>query len=104
MLMLPQARPRSPSPAPCANWEESVVANSIAWPVICKPPIETTSVPTVPEADEESPYEIFHVEPVDFLNVEDFFGSKMVWPVAPEIVALGRDVDHTCEDWLVLRC
>jgi hypothetical protein len=53
----------------------------MAWPVILSPPIVTLSVPTDPEAEEESPYEIFQVSPLEDLNVLDFEESKMVWPV-----------------------
>lgn len=42
------------------------------------PPMVTLSVPTSPEAEDWSPYEIFQVEPVCFLNVDDFLGSKIV--------------------------
>jgi hypothetical protein len=50
----------------------------MAWLLIVSPPIVTLSVPTVPEAEEESPYEIFQLEPFWFLKVEDFEGSKIL--------------------------
>lgn len=62
---------------------------------MARPPRETVSVPTVPEAEEESPYEICHLELLAALKVEDFFGSKIVWPVALEVVAVGSSVDQT---------
>lgn len=62
---------------------------------MARPPRETVSVPTVPEAEEESPYEICHLELLAALKVEDFVGSKIVCPVALEVVALGSSVDQT---------
>jgi hypothetical protein len=44
------------------------------------PPSVTLSVPTVPEAEEESPYEIFHEEPELALNVLDLLESKITCP------------------------
>ena len=35
----------------------------------------TWSVPTVPDAEDESPYEICHFKPLESLYVEDFLGS-----------------------------
>jgi hypothetical protein len=57
----------------------------------------TLSVPTVPEADDESPYEIFHVDPFCVLNVEDLEGSKIVCPVPWDWVDAGSSVDQTYE-------
>lgn len=59
------------------------------------PPMLTVSVPTVPEAEEESPYEICHLEDLEALKVDDFVGSKIVCPVALEVVDLGSCVDQT---------
>lgn len=58
------------------------------------PPIVTLSVPTSPEAEELSPYEIFHCEPVEALKVDDLEGSKIVWP---EVLLIESDnsVDQT---------
>ena len=75
VLMLPQARPRSPSPAPWVNWSDIWFASSTAWFLIVSPPIVTLSVPTVPDAEEESPYEICHFEPFATLYVDDLVGS-----------------------------
>jgi len=50
-------------------------------------------VPTVPEAEELSPYEICQLDPALFLNVLDLVGSKMVWLPA-EVVLFGSSVDH----------
>ena len=61
------------------------------------PPMLTSSVPTVPEAEELSPYEIFQLEPAVFLNVLDFFGSKIVW-LPLEVVLLGSSVDQIYRD------
>lgn len=36
-------------------------------------------MPQSPEAELPSPYEIFHVLPSSFLNVEDLAGLKMMW-------------------------
>jgi len=55
VLMLPKARPRSPSPAPCWNWVERVWASSMDWSLMVRPPSVTFSVPTVPDAEELSP-------------------------------------------------
>ena len=43
--------------------------------MIFKLPRTTLSVPTVPEAEELSPYEIFHVDPELALKVDDFVAS-----------------------------
>lgn len=40
----------------------------------------TVSVPTVPDAEELSPYEIFHVSPEEAFQVLLEDGLKMVWP------------------------
>jgi hypothetical protein len=56
----------------------------------------TLSVPTLPDAVEESPYAIFQVEPLVALKVEDFFGLKIVCPVPWLCVELGSSVDQTC--------
>lgn len=45
---------------------------------MASPPRVTVSVPTVPEAEEESPYEIFHLDVLEALKVDDFAGSKIV--------------------------
>jgi hypothetical protein len=37
-------------------------------------------MPTVPEAEDESPYEICQLDPLWFLKVDDLEGLKMVWP------------------------
>jgi len=58
-----------------------------------RPPTLTLSVPTVPEAEEPSPYVICHVEPGEFWKVLDLEGSKTVWPVVG--VELGSSVDQT---------
>ena len=54
----------------------------------------TLSVPTMPDAEEESPYEICHLELFCSLYVEDFVGSKIVWPVPCERTLEGRSVDQ----------
>ena len=77
VLMLPQARPRRPSPALVVNCCERVSASSMAWFCTVKPPMVMLSVPTVPDAEDWSPYWICHVLPDDSLKVEDFEGSKM---------------------------
>ncbi len=61
-----------------------------------RPPRVMSSVPTVPEAEDASPYEIFQVEPLWFWNVLDLAGSKLVWP-APYWLVMeeGSSVDHT---------
>lgn len=59
-----------------ANCCESCFASSIAWFWILIPPKSSTSVPTSPLADDESPYEIFQVEPSSRLKVLDLVGSK----------------------------
>jgi hypothetical protein len=51
-------------------------------------------VPTVPDADDESPYWICQVEPELFLNVLDFEELKMVWPLPWDWVLLGSSVDQ----------
>ena len=53
----------------------------------------TLSVPTVPDAEELSPYEIFHEEPWVFLKVVDFEESKTVCPVV--LVEDGSSVDQS---------
>ncbi len=50
-------------------------------------------MPTVPDAEELSPSEIFQEEPWVFLNVLDFDGSKTLCPVV--LVDLGNSVDHS---------
>lgn len=62
---------------------------------MASPPRVTVSVPTVPEAEEESPYEICHLEVLEALKVDDFSGLKIVCPVALEVVDLGSFVDQT---------
>jgi hypothetical protein len=97
VLIEGHARPRSPSPVPCWNSVERLFASSIAWFAIVSPPSDTLSVPTVPEAEEPSPYEIFQVEPLDVLKVEDLLESKMVCPLLWLWVAFGSSVDQTCK-------
>lgn len=79
----------------CWNWVERDWASSMACFWMTRPPTLTTSVPTVPEAEEPSPYEIFQDEPEEFWNVLDWVGSKMVWLV-PDVVAEGSSVDQSC--------
>ena len=62
VLMLLQARPRRPSPDGCWNWEERVLASSMAWFLIVRPPVVTLYVLTSPDAVEE-PYWICQVLP-----------------------------------------
>jgi hypothetical protein len=50
----------------------------MAWFLIVRPPTVTLSVPTVPEAEDWSPYEIFHVDPAILLKLEEFVASKIV--------------------------
>lgn len=65
--------------------------------MIVRPPIVTLSVPTVPDAELESPYEICQLSPEEVWNVEDLEGSKMVWPDPSwEIIDDGSSVDQTC--------
>lgn len=47
---------------------------------MARPPTVTTSVPTVPLADDWSPYEICQVLPEASFHVLLLEGSKMVWP------------------------
>ena len=99
VLMELNARPSSPLPLPSANCCESSFASSTAWFSTLRPPKLTTSVPTSPLADEESPYEIFHVSPSSFLNVLDFEGSKATccFDASAELrMFLGSSVDQTC--------
>lgn len=61
-----------------------------------RPPRVTSSVPTVPEAEDESPYEIFQVEPLWFWNVLELAGLKMVCPVPYWLVMEeGSSLDQT---------
>lgn len=53
------------------------------------------SVPTVPDAEELSPYEIFQEDPEVALNVLECLGSKMVWPLAEDTLE-GSSVDQIC--------
>lgn len=99
VLMELNANPSSPLPFPCANCCESSFASSTAWFSTLRPPRSTTSVPTSPLADEESPYEIFQVSPSSFLNVLDLEGSKATcWfeGLAELRMFLGSSVDQTC--------
>jgi len=52
VLIESKARPRSPSPWPLTNVEETWVASSTACEVTVVPPTSTVSVPTVPLAPE----------------------------------------------------
>jgi len=74
-----------------------VLASSIACSVMVSLPRVTVSVPTVPEAEEESPYEIFHFALFTTLNDEDLEGSKILCPEATplDLVAAEREVDQT---------
>jgi hypothetical protein len=54
----------------------------MAWFSTDRPPRISVSVPTSPLAPLPSPYEICQVLPVDFLKVELFLGSKIVWAEA----------------------
>jgi hypothetical protein len=56
VLMLLKARPRSPSPAPEANEDETWVASSMTWPLTEVPPTVTSSVPMLPLAPDPSAY------------------------------------------------
>ena len=84
VLMLPQARPRRPSPDDCWNRQERVLASSMAWFLIVRPPIVTLSVLTSPDAVEESPYWICQMLPGTFLKVLDLLRSKILWLPLPE--------------------
>ena len=55
-----QASPSKPSPVPWENCSAKVLASSTDWFWIFRPPTETTSVPTSPDAELPSPYSIFH--------------------------------------------
>ena len=62
-------------------------------------------MPTVPEADELSPYEIFHEDPLMFLNVLDLLESKTLWPVV--LIDLASPLDQIymcCVSWLGKHC
>lgn len=64
---------------------------------MANPPMVTVSVPTVPDAEDPSPYEISQVELLDDLKVEDLAESKIVCAPLPWAwVAAGRRVDQTC--------
>ncbi len=76
VLMEPKARPNRPSEeASCVNCDDNLLASSMAWFSTVMLPISILSVPTVPDADDESPYWICQEEPELFLNVLDFVGS-----------------------------
>lgn len=73
---------------------------------MARPPTVTTSVPTVPLADDWSPYEICQVLPEASFHVLLLEGSKMVWPAClPWVWTLWlRLVDQTltqlaCVGW-----
>ena len=59
------------------------------------PPMLSVSFPTMPEAVDPSPYEIFQVASL-FLKVLDLEASKMLCSLLPvSIVLLGSCVDHS---------
>jgi hypothetical protein len=95
VLIAGQARPKSPSPVPCWKEEDIWFASSIAWFLTTSPPMEILSVPTVPEAEEPSPYEIFQVEPLMALNVEDLVESNIVCPLPWLWIDWDSSVDQT---------
>ena len=54
VLMELKARPRSPSPTPEANSGESLLASSMVWLLLSKPPTLKLSIATVPDAEDLS--------------------------------------------------
>src|SRR5436190_1508851 len=60
-----------------------------------RPPMMTVSLPTSPDAEDLSPYEIFHVYPRSLLKVDDLDGSKMLWPAPCDFTRAGSSVDQS---------